>query len=89
MGRPVTITTARITLGPARGASFQLRAGAAPALARLRPVARATGAGGVVQLRLTRPARGRYVPIWFTRLPPGPAGTFQAKVYSLQLQGRT
>jgi hypothetical protein len=42
----------------------------------------------VAWLRLTRPAHGRYVLIWFTSLPPDPAGTFQAKVYSLQPQGR-
>jgi hypothetical protein len=89
MGRPVTITAAVVTLGRARGASFQLRIGAAPAPASLRPAARAAGAGGVVRLRLTRPSRGRYVLIWFTRLPPDPAGTFQASVYSLQLEGRT
>src|SRR5215467_422480 len=88
MGRPVTITAARVTLGRADGASFQLRVGAAPALASLRPVARAAGAGGVVHLRLTRPAHGRYVLLWFTRLPPGPAGNFQVAVYGLHLQGR-
>jgi hypothetical protein len=89
MGRPVTITAAQITLGRAHGASFQLRVGAAPALASLRPVARAASAGGVVHLRLTRPAHGRYVLLWFTRLPPDPAGTFQETVYGLQLKGRT
>jgi len=89
MGRPVTITAARITLGRAHGARLQLRVGAAPALASLRPVARAANAGGVVQLRLTRPAHGRYVLIWFTRLPPDPAGTFQVNVHGLQLEGRT
>jgi hypothetical protein len=88
MGRPVTITSAQITLGRARGASFQLRAGTAPAPASLRPVAHAANAGGVVSLRLTRPAHGRYVLIWFTSLPPDPAGTFQANVYDIQLQGR-
>ena len=89
MGRPVTITAAQITLGRAHGASFQLRVGAAPALASLQPVARAANAGGVVHLRLTRPAHGRYVLLWFTRLPPDPAGTFQESVYGLQLKGRT
>jgi hypothetical protein len=89
MGRPVTITAARITLGRAHGASIQLRVGAAPALASLRPVARAANADGVVHLRLTRPAHGRYVLIWFTSLPPDPAGTFQEQVYGLQLQGRS
>jgi hypothetical protein len=89
MGRPVTITAAQIRLGRARGASFQLRVGAAPALASLRPVARAASAGGVMHLRPTRPAHGRYVLLWFTSLPPDPAGTFQETVYGLQLKGRT
>jgi len=87
MGRPVTITAVRVTLGRTRGADFQLRVGAAPALADLRPVAHAAGAGGVVRLRLTAPARGRYLLLWFTRLPPDPAGTFQASVYDLRLDG--
>ena len=43
---------------------------------------------GVVRLRLTRLARGRYVLLWFTRLPPGLGGTFQASEYELQLTGR-
>ena len=88
MGHPVTITAARVTLGSARGADIQLRVGAAPALARLPAVARATGAAGVVDLRPARPARGRYVLIWFTSLPPDPAGTFQASVYDLRVDGQ-
>jgi hypothetical protein len=89
MGRPATLTGAVIRLGRAHGASFQLRAGATPALASLRPVARASGAGGVVRLRVARPVRGRYLLLWFTRLPPGPTGNFQASVYQLVLTGRT
>ncbi len=88
MGRPVTITAARIRLGSAHGARFQLRVGARPTLADLRPVAGAASAGGLVRLRLARPARGRYVVIWFTRLPPDRAGTFQASVHDLRLTGR-
>ncbi len=87
MGRLATITAVRIRLGPAHGADLQLRIGAAPALADLPPVAHAANAGGVVRLRLTTPAHGRYVLIWLTSLPPDPAGTFQASVYSLRLQG--
>lgn len=89
MGRPVTITAAQITLGRAHGARFQLRAGAAPSLADLPPVANAVNAGGRVRLRLTTPAHGRYVLIWFTRLPPDPAGTFQASVHNVRLEGRS
>jgi len=87
MGRTVTVTAARITLGRAPGASLQLRVGAKPSLADLRPVAHAARAGGVVHLRLATPARGRYVLIWFTRLPPDPAGTFQASVHDVRLTG--
>jgi hypothetical protein len=88
MGRPVTVTAAAITLGRGHGASFQVRVGASPALIGRRPVAHTVGAGGVVHLRFTRPAHGRYVLLWFTRLPPGPAGNFQASVYEIQLMGR-
>jgi hypothetical protein len=87
MGRPVVITSARIDLGNATGASLQLRVGGKPALAGLPAVARASGAGGVVRLHLSRPVRGRYVLIWFTRLPTGPSGTFQAHVRNVSLRG--
>jgi hypothetical protein len=88
MGRPVTITAAQITLGSDHGASLQLRVGTAPALADLPAVAHAANAGGVVWLRLATPAHGRYVLLWFTSLPPDPAGTFQASVSSIRLEGQ-
>ena len=88
MSKTVTISAARITLGSSRGADFQLRAGStATSLAALRTVARAESAAGVVNLRLSTPARARYLLIWFTRLPPGPAGTFQVSVYDVRLEG--
>lgn len=86
MGRPVTITSARIALGNGRGADVGLRIGNAPILTSMRPVAQADGAGGLVRLK-TAPARGRYVLVWFTRLPPDPAGTFQVSVYDIKLRG--
>jgi hypothetical protein len=89
MGRPVTVTTAQIRLGSIPGADIELRAGNVPALADLQTVARATNAGGVVRLRPAGPVRGRYLLIWFTRLPPDPAGTFQASVSSIRLAGWT
>jgi cytoskeletal protein RodZ len=85
MGRTVTITAARITLGSSPGARFQVRVGAAPALAGLPPVARASSTGGAVRLQFTTPVRGRYVLIWFTRLPPDSAGTFQVSVHDVEV----
>jgi hypothetical protein len=87
MGKATTITAARITLGRADGADFQLRVGTAPAMADLSPVAHAANTGGVVRLRLSSPAHGRYVLIWFTSLPPDSSGTFQVSVYNVRLEG--
>jgi hypothetical protein len=86
MGRPVTITSAQITLGAITGAEFQLRAGGEPVLADLRPVARAADAGGAVTMRPARPTKARYLLLWFTRLPPDSSGMFEAIVYDVRLQ---
>ena len=89
LGRPVTLTAAQIALGGSRGASLQLRVGAAAALADLHAVAHVANTGGVVRFRLASPARGRYVLIWFTKLPPDPSGTFRAEVWNVRLEGRS
>jgi hypothetical protein len=88
MGRQVTVGSARIVLGSGSGGRLQLRVGSAPALRDLRPVAQASGAGGVVRLRASGNARGRYVLLWFTRLPADQAGTYQASVYDISLRGQ-
>jgi hypothetical protein len=88
LGRPVTVTSVQITLGPTPGADLELRAGNVPALADLPPVARAVNVGGVVQLRPAVPARGRYLLIWFTLLPPDNSGTYQADISDVVLRGR-
>ncbi len=88
LGRKASISSVQVRLGPARGATFQLRIGnRSAALHDLRVVARAVDAGGQVRLRLAQPLRGRYVLIWFTALPPDPSGTFQASVFSVRLRG--
>jgi cytoskeletal protein RodZ len=89
MGRPVSITAARITFGSAPGAHVQLRAGNSPSLSALRPVAHTGNARGVVNLSVASPKQGRYLLIWFTKLPPDAAGTFQARVAAIRVSGRT
>jgi cytoskeletal protein RodZ len=88
MGRPVTITSAQITLGSIPGADLQLRIGNVPALAGLKTVATATNAGGVVPLTPSGAVPARYLLIWFTQLPPDSAGTYQAFVSDISLMGR-
>jgi hypothetical protein len=87
MGHPVTITSARIMLGNARGADLQVLTGRTPVLARMRHQASANDASGAVHLSLARPGRARYVLIWFTRLPAASPGKFQASIYSVKLKG--
>jgi len=40
-----------------------------------------------VRLHLSHPARGRYVLVWFTRLPSNRSGNFQAHVRHVSLHG--
>ena len=87
MGHPVTISSVRLVLGGHPGASVQLRAGSQPVLADLHTVATSTGAGSIVELSLTSPAHARYLLIWFTELPPDNAGTYQASIYAIKVQG--
>jgi hypothetical protein len=89
MGRTVTVASARVSLGGEPGASLQLRAGSEPTLAWLPMVAGVSDAGGTVQLQPSAPVHVRYVLIWFTGLPPTPAGTYQASIYQVVIQGQS
>jgi cytoskeletal protein RodZ len=88
MGHTVMISSVRLSLGGSRGADLELRVGGSPTLADLRTVATSAGAGGTVQLSLTSPAHARYLLIWFTKLPPDNAGTYQASVYRVTVRGQ-
>jgi Helix-turn-helix domain len=87
MGRAVTLTGAEVTLGSAPGASFQLRAGDTPSLAKLPEVAVATNTSGPLGARFTVAVQARYVLIWFTALPPAGSGTYQASVDNVTVLG--
>ncbi len=87
LGRSVTVTRARIDLGPAAGGALELRAGNQPVLSDLLPVARSADTGGTLTLALSHPVAARYLLIWFTRLPPDNAGTYQATIYHVNLTG--
>jgi hypothetical protein len=88
MGRTVTITTVSLSLGSPPGAELELRLGAAPDFGALPVVTTATATGGLLSLPLTTPARARYVLVWFTRLPPDGAGTYQAVVHDVTVRGQ-
>ena len=87
MGRTVTVASVQVSLN-GHGATLQLRAGAKPAPAWLPVVATVSGAGGVVRLAPDAPVHVRYLVVWFTRLPPDGAGTYQASVYQVTVKGQ-
>lgn len=88
MGRTVTVTTVRLTLGGLPGANLELRVGAVPELSALPVATTASDAAGLLSLPLTAPARARYILLWFTRLPPDGAGTYQVFVHQVTVQGQ-
>jgi hypothetical protein len=47
-----------------------------------------TAARDQLSLPLASPAEGRYVLLWFTRLPPDDAGTYQLFVHQVGIKGR-
>ena len=87
MGHPVRIGTVRILLGSERGADVTLVAERMPGVPAGRSQATADDVVGAVRFRLARARRERYLLIWFTLLPPDPAGTFQASVHNIAIAG--
>jgi len=88
MGHTVTIAAVRLTLGSYPGTNLELRLGTSPELGALPVVASANNAGTVLSLSLKAPVRARYVLLWFTKLPPNGAGTYQEFVHGVTVQGR-
>jgi hypothetical protein len=87
LGRTVTVTTVTLTLGSPPGTSLELRLGATPDLSALPVVATATATRDQLSLPLASAAKARYVLLWFTRLPPDDAGTYQLFVHQVAIQG--
>lgn len=90
MGRAVTIRRVQLALGGAPGlwgADIQIRVGQSPGQWNFAPAAVATDVGGWVAPELRTPVTGRYVQIWFTKLPRDSWGTYQEHVYGVTVHG--
>lgn len=101
MGRRVRLRSVTVTFGAgpgadgtdsANGADVAVEIGrsdtlAASTLGTFTTVATADGVAGQHTFRTSSPARGRYVLIWFTRLPPAGPDRFQAEVYGITVRG--
>ena len=86
LGTQASVTDVRLTLGSEPGADVQVHVGSTASLDSP-TVASAWSAGGTVRLTAATAAKGRYVLIWFTRLPPDGHGHYQVSVYDIEVDG--
>jgi serine/threonine protein kinase len=94
MGRPVRLSSVQITFGSIPGANVQIKVGDnnsrdASALSSFKTVASATGVGGTHTFTVHSQAKGRYVLVWFTKLPPkaGSSSQFEAQIFNIAVRG--
>lgn len=93
MGKQVSLSSVQVTFGPTAGANVAIEVGnnnaISPAgLASFTKVAKRKHLdGGTQTFQASSTAKGRYVLIWFTKLPPNNAGQFQAFVYNVVVRG--
>jgi serine/threonine protein kinase len=94
MGKQVSLKSVQVTFGPNGGGDVAIKVGndrtIAPAtLSTFTTVANQTSlAGGTQTFQTSSSAKGRYVLIWFTKLPPLPGGgKYQAFVYNVAVRG--
>src|SRR5579875_775737 len=102
MGRPVRLSQVTIQFGPVCCAHVHIGIGGASAAAALNgpgaevaspqgftTVASTTHAAGTDTFHVSSTARGQYVLVWFTSLPPlqGSPGKYEAQIYNIVLRG--
>lgn len=94
MGKPVTFRSVLVTFGAIPGADVKLLVGnsvarSAANLESMTTVAAANDVSGPVTFRITSSASGRFLVIWFTKLPPKPGSAhwFMAAVYNVVVRG--
>jgi len=95
MGKPVTATSVTVTFGPSPGADVQLLVGNSATLsaanqASMTQVASATSPTGSYTFSIAKPHPGRFLVIWFTRLPPKPGSKklYMAEVFEVTVKGK-
>jgi hypothetical protein len=95
MGKAVRLSSVTIQFGPTFGADVAIEVGndgsrTRASLATFTTVARADNLGGTHTFSSQSTATGRYVLIWFTRLPPrahGPKNQYEAEIFNIIVKG--
>ncbi len=92
MGRRVRLGSVTVTFGATPGADVAIEIGnddtlAAATLSSFTTVATADDAGGMYTFAVHSPATGRYVLVWFTKLPPDGHAGYDAQIYNIVVRG--
>ncbi len=95
MGKEVKLSSVTVELGPTPGADVAIEVGndgsrTQASLATFKTVAQANDLSGTHTFQLRSAATGRYVLIWFTRLPPqanGPKSHYEAEIFNIIVKG--
>jgi hypothetical protein len=94
MGKPVRLSSVEIQFGPEAGADVRIEIGNTNArdpatVSALTTVAHANDVGGTHTFTAHGTAVGRYVLVWFTKLPPMPGGSgkYMAEIFNIVLRG--
>ncbi len=94
MGRPVRFSTVTVTFNAEPGAQVKVLVGnsndrSKQNLDSMTTVASADNPTGTYTFRITSQTAGRYLVIWFTRLPPRPGSTgkYEAQVFNVSIRG--
>ena len=92
MGRLVRLRSVTVTFGAAPGADVAIEIGndntlAVATLSTFTTVATADDVGGTHTFTTRSPATGRYVLVWFTKLPPDGHAGYDAQIYNIVVRG--
>jgi hypothetical protein len=95
MGKEVKLSSVTVEFGPTPGADVAIEVGndgsrTQASLATFKTVAQANGISGTHVFQSRSAATGRYVLIWFTRLPPqanGPKSHYEAEIFNIIVKG--
>lgn len=96
MGRPVRLSSVVVTFGPTPGANVRIELGgsdlrAPSTLKTFTPVARGYNVAGTTTFTVHSSKTGRYVLIWFTKLPPKQGSSnpprFMGEIFNVVVRG--
>ena len=94
MGKQVRFSTVTVTFNAEQGAQVKLLVGnsndrSEQNLDSMTTVASADNPTGAYTFHITSQATGRYLVVWFTRLPPqsGSTGKYEAQVFNVAIRG--